>query len=65
MRLAVVQRIRRGDPVGFSEPMWLAKHHVDDRYGEMLPRGETEITAEEASEVARILARMVSCQQNG
>ncbi len=30
-RLAVVQRIKRGDDVSFSQPMWLARHHVDDR----------------------------------
>ena len=56
-RLAVVQRIRRGDPVGFSEPMWLAKHHVDDRYGEMLPREESEISAEEVTELVRIFGK--------
>jgi hypothetical protein len=53
-RLAVVQRIKRGDPVSFSNPMWLAPHHVDDRYLEMLPRGETEITAQEAAKLASI-----------
>ena len=31
-RLAVLQRIQRGDAVGFSEPMWLAPHHVDEQY---------------------------------
>jgi hypothetical protein len=51
-RLAALQRIKRSDPVGFSEPMWLAKHHVDDRYVDMLPGGETEITAEEAAKLA-------------
>ena len=56
-RLAALQRIKRGDPVGFSEPMWLAKHHVDDRYFEMLPRGEMVISAEEAAELARIFAK--------
>ena len=56
-RLAVLQRIKRGDPVTFSEPMWLAKHHVDDRYFDLLPRGETEISAEEAAELARIFGR--------
>ena len=56
-RLAALQRIKRGDPVGFSEPMWLAKHHVDDRYFEMLPRGETEISAEEAAELVRIFGK--------
>ena len=36
-------------PFSFSQPMWLAPHHVDDGYVAMLPRGETEITAEEAA----------------
>ena len=56
-QLAVLQRIKRGDPVGFSEPMCLAKHHVEDRYLKMLPRGETEISAEEAAELARIFGK--------
>lgn len=56
-RMAALQWIKRGDPVGFSEPMWLAKHHVDDRYFEMLPRGETEISAEETAELARIFGK--------
>ena len=56
-RLAALQRINRGDAVGFSEPMWLAKHHVEDRYFEMLPRGEMEITAEEAAELVRIFGK--------
>ena len=56
-RLAALQRIKRGDPVGFSEPMWLARHHVEDRYFEMLPRGETEITAEEAVKLASIFGK--------
>jgi hypothetical protein len=48
-----VQRIKRGDDVSFSEPMWLARHHVDDRYFSMLPRGQTEFTAEEAAALER------------
>jgi len=56
-RLAALQRIKRGDPVGFSELMWLAKHHVEDRYFELLPRGETEITAEEAAKLACIFGK--------
>ena len=56
-RLAALQRIKRGDPVSFSNPMWLAPHHVDDRYLEMLPRGETEITAEEAAKLASIFGK--------
>ena len=56
-RLAALQRIKRGDEVSFSDPMWLAKHHVDDRYAELLPRGETEITAEEAALLTRVFGK--------
>ena len=35
-RLALLQRIRRGHAVSFSEPIWLAPHHVDDQYFAML-----------------------------
>jgi hypothetical protein len=58
-RLAVVQRIKRGDgdDVSFSQPMWLARHHVDDRYIAMLPRGETEITTDEAAMLTRIFGK--------
>ena len=52
-RLAVLQRILRGDAVGFSKPMWLAPHHVADEYFALLPTGRTEIAAEEAFELAR------------
>jgi hypothetical protein len=38
-RLAVLQRIRRGDAVNFSEPMWWALHDVDDQHSAMLPTG--------------------------
>ena len=56
-RLAVLQRILRGDAIGFSEPMWLAPHHVDQQYLGMLPKGATEISAEEATELARIFGK--------
>ena len=56
-RLAALQRIKRGDPITFSNPMWLAKHHVDDRYFEMLPREEMDISAEDAAELARIFGK--------
>jgi hypothetical protein len=56
-RLAVVQRIRRGEKVSFSKPMWLAPHHVDDRFAAVLPQGLTEITAEEVSVLARIFGK--------
>ena len=56
-RLAVVQRIKHGDDVSFSQPMWLARHHVEDRYVAMLPRGQTEMTAVEAAMLARVFGR--------
>jgi hypothetical protein len=56
-RLAVVQRIKQGEDVSFSQPMWLARHHVEDRYIAMLPRGQTEITAEEAVMLARVFGK--------
>ena len=51
-RLAALQRIRRGEAVGFSDPMWLAPHHVDDEYLRMLPRGPAEVSVEEAARVS-------------
>ena len=56
-RLAVLQRIQRGDAVGFSEPMWLAPHHVDEQYVAMLPAGAAELSAEEADELARVFGK--------
>jgi hypothetical protein len=56
-RLAVLQRIKRGDEVSFSQPMWLARHHVDDRYFAMLPHGQTEISAEEAAVLERVFGK--------
>ena len=56
-RLAVLQRILRGDAVAFSTPMWLAPHHVDDQYFAMLPTGSTEVSAEEAAELAGVFGK--------
>jgi hypothetical protein len=56
-RLAVLQRIQRGDAVGFSKPMWLAPHHVDKQYYAMLATGSTEISADEARELARVFGK--------
>ena len=56
-RLAVLQRIKRGDEMNFSQPMWLARHHVDDRFVAMLPQGETEITAEEEAILTSIFGK--------
>ena len=52
--MAVMQRIRRGDAVGFSEPEWLAPKQVDDAYFRILPTGQSEITVEEIAELAAL-----------
>lgn len=56
-RLAIMQRIKRGDDVSFSEPAWLPRHHVDDRYFAMLPRGHTEVTAQEVAALERVFGK--------
>ena len=56
-RLAVLQRIQRGDAVSFSEPMWLAPHHVDDQYFAMLPAGTAELSSEEVDELAEVFGK--------
>ena len=40
-----------------SEPMWLAPHQVDAQYFAMLPTGAAELSAEEATELARIFGK--------
>ena len=56
-RLAVLQRIKRDEKVSFSEPMWLPRHHVDDRYVAMLPRGHAEISAEEVATLEKVFGK--------
>ena len=56
-RLAVLQRIKRSEEVSFSEPMWLAPHHVDDQYFAMLPKGASEISADDAAELGRVFGK--------
>jgi hypothetical protein len=56
-RLAVLQRIKRGEKISFSEPMWLARHHVDDRYTAMLPRGQTEVSAKEIASLEQVFGK--------
>ena len=56
-QLAVIQRIQRGEVVGFDDPAWLSPHQVDREYFEMLPGGRTEISAEEAAELAGIFGK--------
>jgi plasmid maintenance system antidote protein VapI len=37
--------------------MWLARHHVDEQYFAMLPKGATEISADEAAELGRVFGK--------
>jgi hypothetical protein len=56
-RLAVLQRIKRDDAVSFSQPMWVASYHVDERYLKMLPGRRTEVIEEEAAELSRTFGK--------
>jgi hypothetical protein len=56
-RLAVLQRIKRGDAVSFSEPIWVASYHVEECYVKMLPGKRTEVTAEEVADLSRIFGK--------
>ena len=56
-RLAVVQRIKHDEDLSFSQPTWLARHQVEDRYVATLPRRQTEITPEEAAMLARVFGK--------
>jgi hypothetical protein len=56
-RLAAMQRIRRADVVGFGEVEWLTHEQVDETYFNLLPTGSSEITAEEAHELAVIFGK--------
>jgi hypothetical protein len=47
-RLAVMQRLQPGDPLGFGQIMWFPAYHVEECYLKMLPGRRAEITAEEA-----------------
>jgi hypothetical protein len=56
-RLAVMQRIRRGDAVGFSEAEWLRPSQFDLAYFKMLPTRATEVSATEDAELTRIFGK--------
>jgi hypothetical protein len=56
-RLAAMQRIRRAEVVGFGEVEWLEPEQVDDMYFKILPTSRSEITAEEAHELAVIFGK--------
>lgn len=53
-RLCVIQRIHRGDSVHFGPHEWLDEEQIDDVYFQLLPTGMSEISAEEAAELAAI-----------
>jgi hypothetical protein len=56
-RLAAMQRLRRADVGTFAEVEWLTQDQVDDTYFRLLPTGVTEITVEEAHELAVIFGK--------
>ena len=56
-RLAVLQRIQRGDALGFGKQQWLQPYQVDVAFFSMLPKGTTELTSEEVVELARIFGK--------
>ena len=56
-RLAVLQRMKRDGAVSFSQPMWLAAHHIDGCYLKMLPGKRAEATAEEAAALERVFGK--------
>lgn len=56
-RLAVLQRMKSDGAVSFSQPMWLASHHIDGCYLKMLPGKRAEATAEEAAALERVFGK--------
>ena len=56
-RRALLQRIHRTTPVSFGVLEWAMPKQVDDTYYRILPTGRSEITAEEALELAVIFGK--------
>jgi hypothetical protein len=56
-RLGLVQRITGRAPVRFGTPEWLMPDQVDETYFRLLASGASEITAEEAHELAVIFGK--------
>jgi hypothetical protein len=56
-RLAAMQRLQRADVGTFGEVEWLEPDQVDETYFKILPTGSSEITAEEAHELAIVLGK--------
>ena len=55
-RLAAMQRFRRATVVTFAPVAWL-NEQVEEAYFKLLPTGRSEITAEEAHELAVIFGK--------
>jgi hypothetical protein len=56
-RLAVLQRMVRGDNLNFSEPMWLPPHNVEDRFATVLPQRLMEMTGDEIVLLERVFGK--------
>ena len=56
-RLAAMQRLRRAPVVTFAPVEWLTNEQVEEAYFKLLPTGSSEITAEEAHELAVIFGK--------
>ena len=56
-RLAVMQRIRHGDAVSLSDPIWLEPHHIDGDDFRMLPGSRTEVSAREDRKLQRVFGK--------
>ena len=56
-RLAAMQRFRRATVVTFAPVAWLTNEQVEEAYFKLLPTGRSEITAEEAHELAVIFGK--------
>ena len=56
-RLAAMQRFRRASVATFAPMEWLTNEQVEEAYFKLLPTGRSEITAEEAAELAVIFGK--------
>ena len=56
-RRAAMQRFRRATVVTFTPVEWLINEQVEEAYFKLLPTGRSEITAEEAAELAIIFGK--------
>jgi hypothetical protein len=56
-RKVVMQRIRRVPTVAFDAPDWIDPQQIDETYFKLLPTGRSEISVEEAHELAVIFGK--------